>query len=533
MSLPLKRALTPFLEELAQEPQQTTEVPARYVDFCPWAGVTLTDGQRAIAEAAYDAPERHVVVVHVVGRRGGKTYALLAIRLLHGMLTRDVSTCAPGQIPTAVVIAPNDDLRGESYNYALGCAQAHPVMRSWLVRTTSSSFDMRRPDGVVVRFATGVATRGGYGARGRSLTDFAMDECAFFRDRANKVNDEDIFRAAQPGVLPGGQTIVASSPWAQRGLLYELWSRNKDAPKDAIVFHAPTLALRPQIAEVVARETARDPENAAREFGAQFMSGSTEVFFPPELVESCVDEGAPDVRVAQPGETIIAGADFGFRSDSSALVVCHRDLVGVLHVGEVVELRPEPGKPLKPSETVAKFAAKLKAHGATYLIADQHYREAIVEHLSAHELAFADAPGVPSDAYVRAKSLMREGRVKLPRNERLLRQLGEVEGRATAGGRIAITLPRWASGGHCDLASALVLALYQLGGDEVEAPPPPLGSAEWEEAQRAERRAKVQQKLSQDYWRGPSALKPRSATAQQAGLAGRVARAESLLRRRR
>jgi len=287
----MRQALASFASDLEPDPS-STEVPARYVDFCPWAGVTLTDGQREVAEAAYDADGRLVVVALVVGRRGGKTYALVALRLLHGMLVRDVSSCAPGQVPTALIVAPNDVLRAEAFNYALGCVQAHPAMRSWLVRVAGSSFELRRPDGALVRFATGVATAGGYGARGRSLTDCAMDEAAFFRSRENKVNDEEIFRAAQPGLLPGGQMIVASSPWASKGLLYELWTRNREGVRDAMVFKRTTLQLRdtPELRRLAEDLRARDPDAASREFDAEFMSASSEIFFPQDLIESCVDD---------------------------------------------------------------------------------------------------------------------------------------------------------------------------------------------------------------------------------------------------
>lgn len=512
------------LEAQAQAADSTDGIPDGFLAFCAWLGVEVTEGQADIAARAYDDETRHPVVVVVAGRRAGKSRILGGLRLLHGMLTRDVTSCAPGQIPTALVVAPNDTLRAEVLQYARGAVDANDTLRPMLRKSSSSSFDIQRPDGRVIRFATGVATAGGYGARGRSLTDCMLDEVAFFRDRSAHINDEDIFRAALPGILPGGQMIVASTPWAEKGLLYELWSRNREKSIDAIVFHAPTLALRPEAADIVARETARDPDNARREFGAEFMRGGTEVFFDRALIESCVDDAQTLPRVAHPGDVVMAGADFGFRSDSSALVVAHRTPDNVIRIGELVELLPEPGKPLKPSETVGRFATTIAAHGAGWLMADGHYREAIVEHLANHSLAFADAPGTPADAYVRVRALMREGRVRLPRHARLLHELGEVEGRATPGGRMAITLPRWARGGHCDLVSALVLALYQLGGDEVGAPAPEKGTAEWEEAERAKRRREKQEAADRDWWRGP---KPKWVGAPSACLDGRVARAEA------
>jgi hypothetical protein len=60
--------------------------------------------------------------------------------------------------------------------------------------------------------------------------------------------------------------------------------------------------------------------------------------------------------------------------------------------------------------------------------------------------------------------------VRLPRHDRLLRQLREVTVRPLTGGGMSVSSPR-SPGGHGDLVSALVLALWQEhGGVEVEAP---------------------------------------------------------------
>jgi len=159
------------------------------------------------------------VVTAVCGARGGKSYVVVALRLVHGMLVRDLRSLAPGQRAVALIVAPNDKLRREVLNYARGAVRSKPELEAMVVEDSADGFGMKRPDGHIVRFETGVATAGGYGARGRALTDFALDECAFFRDSSFKVNDEEIFRAGSARVLPGGQTIVASTPWAEAGLL--------------------------------------------------------------------------------------------------------------------------------------------------------------------------------------------------------------------------------------------------------------------------------------------------------------------------
>lgn len=500
----------------AKAPARSTDVdvPRTFLGFCEWLEVTLTPGQAEYARVAYDLGEpgsglgerlfgfagtvplgARSVVASVCGARGGKSYVAVALRLVHGMFVRDLSSVAPGQRAVALIIAINDKLRREVLNYARGAVRSKPELESMVVEDGADGFGVRRPDGHIVRFETGVATAGGYGARGRSLTDFAMDEAAFYRDSSFKVNDEEIFRAGSARVLPGGQTIVASTPWAEAGLLYDLHKRNFGKPQDALVAHAPTLVMHDSemTRAIVERERLRDPDNAAREFDAKFMTSGTTVFFESSTIDAA-ETGVP--FALQPGDIVAAGGDFGFRSDSSALIKVA--LRGVeLHIYGGVERRPEEGAPLKPSTTVAAFAECIGGE-CTYLMADAHYREAIAEHLEAHGLIYAPAPTMPADTYVRARMLMRELRVRihtamLPEGmaARLVQQLREVQGKPTAGGGMSIIHPRWARGGHGDIAAAFVLALWQVSGEAIPEEKPTQGTAEWLAAEQEKRRQKL------------------------------------------
>lgn len=472
------------------------DVPRTFLGFCKWLGVTLTPGQSELARVAYDGAEpvdrdiagrlfgeslpmgARPIVAAVCGARAGKSYVLVALRLVFGMLVRDVSTVPPGPHAAALIIAPRDDLRQEVFRYALGAVRSKPELARMLDDVKGDVFTLRRPDGKCVDFKTGVATAGGTGARGQWWTDFALDECAFFRDGSYKVNDEELFRAGSARVLPGGQTIIASTPWAEAGLLHRLW---KSRPDDVLVAHAPTLALNDSevTRAIVKRAEEADPDNAKREFGAVFMTSGTTVFFESSSIDLAT---TGDPFVAQPGDLIAAGADLGFRSDSSALLlVAMRG--NTLHVFDGREERPTDDKPLKPSTTIASFA-KCIAGRCSYVMADSHYREAVTEHLDTHNLIYAPAPLTPADTYVRARMLFREGRVRihpLPFRERLIQQAREVHGRPTSGGGMSIVHPRWATGGHGDLVAAMVLALWQASGDMIVAPPPEQGSKEWEQ----------------------------------------------------
>lgn len=537
------------LQALAPPKRATKDAdlgPRKFIDWLAWVGVVPHPGQAELARVAFDGCQpvdaalaekifgpidfaslsvalRRVVTI-VAGGRGGKTYLLIALRLVFGMCVRDLSPLAAGEEAFATVVAPNDDLRQQAVNYALGICRAKPELRALLrlpkgskPDSSPSEFGLYRPDfDRVVTFTGAVATRGGYGVRGKWHTDLALDECAFFRDSTAKVNDKDIYEAGVSRILPGGQCILGSTPWAMGGLLFEFFRDNFGKPTTCLAAHAPTLLLNPTpaITEIVEMERKRDPENARREYDAEFLQSGSTIFFESTTLDGSFVETP---FVIEPNDSLSAGGDFGFRADSSALLKAalrrttwieedgtpkFKDTV---HIYGGVECRPDEDAPLKPSETVEAFANCI-AGECSYLMADQHYREAIAEHLEKFNLVYIPAPTVPADTYVRARMLFRETRIVVHKKnlpdgvaDRLQKQLREVQGRPTAGGGMSIVHPKWSAGGHGDLAAALVLAVWQLTGERVEPPPPPEGSPEWE---LAAKKARVEyfQREDNPYW---------------------------------
>lgn len=288
-----------------------------------------------------------------------------------------------------------------------------------------------------------------------------MDECAFFGDEDYAVSDKGIYEAVNPRILPGGQLILASTPWGEAGLLYEKF---KAGTNDlTLVAHAPTHLLHDSdlTRTIIADGRATDPENARREFDAQFMTMGSGQYFDGNAIRSSVrdDDVRRDVRYRY-----AVGVDLGFKSDSSAVVVVQFD--GELYrVGCVRELRPVEGAPLVPSEVVATVASIAKEFGCTYVISDGHYREAVAEYLRKEDLGLVDAPAGQTgkiESYARARAMLHEGRCILPDHPRLLSQLRSVVAKPTAGGGLTITSPRKPGGGHGDLVSAWVLAMWHL-----------------------------------------------------------------------
>jgi hypothetical protein len=156
------------------------------------------------------------------------------------------------------------------------------------------------------------------------------------------------------------------------------------------------------------------------------------------------------------------GADLGFVSDSSALAGV---TVAEPHAMMVLEeRRPKKGEPLKPSVVLGDFGETIKRYGGDKFCADAHYRETAKEYLEPRGIEFVDTPGGQGgkgELYLNAKKLIHERRVRLANVPRLLAQLRQIMSRPLPGGGVQITTPRRrGGGGHGDLVSALVAALW-------------------------------------------------------------------------
>jgi hypothetical protein len=478
--------------------------PPPFYKFCKkLLGIKLSIAQTALCKVAFDGktpeglfgpekdvaktifggipgdipPEARRVVNATCGRGSGKSYVLGGARLLYLGLTTPLPTLAPGEPAFGIIVAPSLKLARQTLRFISGAVESVPALAKLVESNTTDVLVLRRPqDARAVRFECFAASGRGSEMRGKSVFGAFMDEAALFRDENYLVCDEVIFSSLMPRILEGGQVIVASSPWAREGLLWDQHQKNFGDPKNAIAALAPTTLMRPDAntAAIVAAERARDPENARREYDAEFMDSGAYQFFETSAIDACVDATLSPIngvegqyRLPFRGDAVTCGGDLGFRSDSSALAIVHRS--DAYRLAELHELRPQAGVPLKPTAVIGRFIDRMKVHGIEYFVADGHYKEAVREQLEGSDLMFKDAPaGVNgiAETYIKARLLMREKKVRIPKHERLIAQLRATIAKPTSGGALTISHPRTPTGGHGDLVSAFVLALWEAGGME-------------------------------------------------------------------
>lgn len=474
-----------------------------FTDWCGEIGIKLEPGQLVTCKVAFDGidpidlppderdlarkifgdvdrftEDQRRVFVAPCGARAGKTRLFTAMRLLYLGLTCDLSDLAPGETAFGMIVGPKKTHGKQALAYIKGVIRQIPALWNSRVVWGAEHVEIRRPGGNVAWIVAGASAKGDT-QRGKSLFGASLEEAAFFKDEdSGLVNDKEIFDAIDPRIMTGGQILVPSTPWAEEGLLWDLYTENWGHPVDAVAAHASTLVLRsdPKLRVRIEKLYKKNPANAKREFGAEFMTMGSFVFFDKALVEAALSDEA---YVPLPGDALIAGGDLGFVKNSSALGLGARrgpPKARTLAVASLIERIPAAG-PLKPSETVKLFAAHTKRFGAAGVMSDGHYRETMREELAENDLAVLAAPegaAGKKDSYDALRELFLEGRIVLHKGEltdRLVKQLTEVKAKPTAGGGMTFTSPVWTDGAHGDLVAAVVLLAAQKWGTEVKAAP--------------------------------------------------------------
>jgi hypothetical protein len=484
-------------------------------DFCSKVvGLKLTTGQSVLAKCVFgnyqpsdlEGRERAVaqemfggvltvptaarrIIVLRLGRGSGKTTVSAAFSI-YTAVTASLHECGPGDVPVVVVVAPDKETAKLSIRMCREMARGNQALNNLIESADDTKILFRRPDGRQVAIEAFAASRGGASVRGRSILAFLLDEAEFFRsDDAGSyaVNDRDIYGAIIPRLMESGKGIFLSTPWPVETLMAELFEANYGHPVTATAVKATTLQMRPEKRALIEAELARDKDNAEREFNCEVEYMRDGGFFDTAALTGSIDTVSQFPIPRNPLWPCAAGADFAFKSDSSALVIVQWD-GKYYRTSYMKELRPRKNQPLKPSEVVKEFAEHCKIYGVSGVVADGHYREALREHLSGYGLSILDAPeGTRGkmDTYTRTKGVLHEGLCRMPDSKegrRLLEQAKTVVAKPAAGGTLSIKTPRRTGLAHGDLVSAWVLAVHHLAygsvGKEKDIKPE-YGSSEW------------------------------------------------------
>lgn len=390
----------------------------------------------------------------VVGRRGGKSRILALIATYLACVLDHAPYLVPGEVAVVAVIAKDRQQARVIMGYIKGFLREIPLFAELIEDELAET--IRLSNNVVIEVHT--ASIGA--PRGRTFLAVLCDETAFWPTGDTSANpDIEVINAVRPGLstIPYSLLLIASSPYAKRGILYTNYARyfgKDDAP--VLVWRGTTEEMNSSMIgdEQIAEMYATDPERASAEYGALFRS-DLEVFVSREAIEAAVARGVT-VRPALSGVNYTAFCDpSGGSSDSMTLHVVHREGVGARLVSDcIVERRA----PFSPDGVVSEFAETLKPYRVSTVYADKYGAEWVRERFKVHGIGVEPAELTRSEIYLAFLPLLNSGRVDLLDNARMVAQFVGLERRTARSGKDSVD---HAQGQHDDVANAVAGALVQ------------------------------------------------------------------------
>lgn len=415
-------------------------------------GEALSDDERVLFKQLTgrerEPGERIEEAAFVVGRRGGKSRAMATLATyIGGLCHHDL---AAGERGLLLCIAPDQRQAAITLDYCAAAFEASPVLAQLIANRTSDALILTNGVSVEVRAASFRRLRG------PTYIAVIADEAAFwYSDEFSANADSEILNAVRPGLATtGGPLIIASSPYARRGVLWDIHRRHYGPDGDPLILVAQGASrdFNPSLKQaVVDRAMERDPASAAAEYMAQFRT-DIEFFVNREAVEACV---ALDIRERAP-QSGLRYSGFvdpsGGSQDSFTLAVAHRDSDAAAVLDAVREVRP----PFSPESVVAEFAATLRSYRVTKVSGDRYAGEWPREQFRKFGITYEVAAKPKSDLFRDLLPMLNSRKVELLDHPKLIAQLSGLERRTARSGRNSID---HAPGAHDDVANACAGAL--------------------------------------------------------------------------
>lgn len=253
-------------------------------------GEALTDDERQIftrlTGREREPLQRVEELEAVVGRRGGKSRAMSTLAAYVAALCKH--KLVRGERGVVLLIAPDQRQAKIALEYAVAAFEQSPILRQLVANQNSDTLELSNGISVEVRAASFRRLRG------PTYIAVIADEAAFwYSDELSANADAEILNSVRPGLATtGGPLIIASSPYAKRGVLWETHRRHYGPEGDPLILVAQGTSreFNPSLSQsVVDRALERDRAAASAEYLAQFRN-DVEGFVSYEVVLACAGD---------------------------------------------------------------------------------------------------------------------------------------------------------------------------------------------------------------------------------------------------
>jgi hypothetical protein len=344
------------------------------------------------------------------------------------------------------------------------------IISSWLKklridhRAVGDTIDLDwMPRGIRVVTAS-VASASGWRAFFLGCDEFAK----WAWDGALATDAEEVIASARAMLAthPRAKVMVASSPWISEGMFYQAVTGG-DGEGRVVTKATPSWVANPIVSEASTRLRERNERRWRREYAAEFVDSYEGGFFPEALIASATDRGRNPVPLRPTlsrGYTVAIDPAFSF--DRFAVCVAHAQASGRVGGGPVVvvdyigTIDPPHGASLSPEHAAAVVCNIRRTWPGDMLVrSDQAYAAPLQEIFMRKGVALYVEPWtgpIKLERFMLARSLLADGRLRLPDCAATRRELNAVGLKMTVSGNEVIST----RGAHDDRVSALVHATF-------------------------------------------------------------------------
>jgi hypothetical protein len=386
-------------------------------------------------------------LVAVVGRRGGKSKSMATLATYLAGLCDHSDALVPGEKGILLCVALDQRVAKIVLDYCQAAFERSPILKQLIANRTQDALELTNGVSIEVR---PVSFRK---LRGPTYVAVIADELAFWYVDAVYANpDIEVLNAVEPGLATtGGPLILASSPHARRGVLWDMFKRHYGADGDplTLVAHGASRVFNPSLPQhVIDRALEKDRARASAEYLAEFRV-DIEGFVSLEVVEACV--GGYHEMGPVSGTFYRAFVDpSGGSEDSMTMAIAHKTRTPEEQI--VIDAVRKAHPPFSPEAVVDDFAALCKFYRITRVTGDHYGGEFVKEPFRKHGIRYEVAKQPKSDLYRDLLPLLNSGRITLPRHDRLVLQIVGLERRVTRAGKDSID---HGPHGHDDLANCV------------------------------------------------------------------------------
>jgi hypothetical protein len=416
-------------------------------------GLTRTEREafRKFTGREREPGERVEEALFLIGRRGGKDRAAAVVAAYISALVDWSDVLAKGERGIVLCIGADQRQAKVQRDYIEGVFDASPLLAGLIVNRTVDSIELSNGIVIEVRAASFRTLRGA------TCVAVIATETAFLLDENSANADVEILNAVRPSLATtGGPLILITTPYARRGVVWELYRQHYGASGDPLILVAQgaTRDFNPTLSQkVVDRALERDPAAASAEYLAQFRV-DVETFVRREVVDDAVVPGRHELPPI-PGTYYSAFVDpSGGSADSMTLAIAHREGERV-----ILDCLRERKPPFSPDDVVLEFCATLKSYHVSSVTGDCYAGEWPRERFRVNGVRYEPAERAKSDLYRDLLPILNSGRAELLDHPRLIAELCGLERRTARSGRDSVD---HAPGGHDDVANAAAGALVYV-----------------------------------------------------------------------